>query len=128
MEQVNDTFPMPYNVFMSLVNENKYIMDVTELKDKKIYYVIDMKNRDYIIKTICQKPEGEECELKELNSNNLETDRIINNFGGTKWIDVYKWPWSGGKRKSRTQKRKRRKTQKRKRTRTKKKLTLSLEK
>ena len=119
MDSTNDTFPMPYNVFMSLVNENKYIMDVTELKDKKIYYVIDMEKRDYIIKTICQKPEGEEGELKELNSNNLET-RIINNFGGTKWIDVYKWPWSGGKRKSRTQKRKRTKTQKRKRTRTKK--------
>lgn len=120
MESVNNTFPMAINVFMSLVDKNKYIMDVTELKDKKIYYVIDMENRDYIIKAICQKPEGEEGELKELGSDNLETGRIINNFGGTKWIDVYKWPWSGGKRKSRTQKRKRTKTQKRKRTRTKK--------
>jgi hypothetical protein len=120
MDSTNDTFPMAINVFMSLVDKNKYIMDVTELKDKKIYYVIDMENRNYIIKAICQKPEGEECELKELGSDNLETGRIINNFGGTKWIDVYKWPWSGGKRKSRTQKRKRTKTQKRKRTRTKK--------
>ena len=107
MDSTNDEFPMLSTKFDSLVNQNKYTLNTSDLRENQVYYVIDMENRDYIIKTICQKPEGQECELKE-----LETGRIINNFGGTKWVDVYQWPWSGGKIKSRTQKRKRTKTQK----------------
>lgn len=135
MDSTNDEFPMARKDFLSDDNEKKYKLNANSylqenqvpplqenqlphLQENQVYYVIDMKNRDKIIKTICIKDESNDnCQLKEFGTCNQ-----IDEYGGTTWSDlkprIYN-SWlekvpckTGGKRKSRTQKRKRTKTQK----------------
>lgn len=110
MEPVNVEFPMSQTNFHSLVNENKYKLDTLPLQENREYYVIDMKNRDNIIKVIYQKL-GDESSQDEFVLKELSTGGIINDFGGAKWVDVgQSSSWSGGKRKSKTKKNKKSKT------------------
>ena len=122
MEPVNDELPefqMPINEFTSGENEKKYELDTHPLQYNKEYYVIgninDKKNR--IITKVIYEKLGDELSEDKFVLKELGTGRIINDFGGAKWIDVSKSSFWGGKRKSRSQKRKKTRSQKTRRIR-----------